>query len=180
MHEEPRAAAPAPGPGGPAEPTPGAGAPAAGARPPPDAATTRLIVRDRADLPPAEARGDLGQLLAAAAALPAPEQEALALLLLRALPPEASAAALAVAAQRLPPDAQQRLRRVLPAPAIPLDALPWRVLLGTLLAVLVLSLLATIALLARGNPGAGYVLAICLAALGLLGGLLLAALLRQA
>jgi hypothetical protein len=179
MREEPRAAAPAPRQGDAAEPTPAMPAPDAAIRPSPDAATTPLLVRDRADQAP-EARGELGQILAAAAALPAPEQEALALLVLRALPPEASAAALAVAAQRLPPAAQQRLRRVLPAPAIPLEALPWRVLLGTLLAVLVVSLLATIALLARGNPGAGYVLAICLAALGLLGGLLLAALLRQA
>ena len=179
MRDEPRVAAPTPRPGDAADPTPAPPAPTVAVRPTPDAATTPLPVRDHADLAP-EARGELGQILAAAAALPAAEQEALALLVLRALPPEASAAALAVAAQRLPPAAQQRLRRVLPAPAIPLDALPWRVLLGTLLAVLVLSLLATIALLARGNPGAGYVLAICLAALGLLGGLLLAALLRQA
>jgi len=84
-----------------------------------------------------------------------------------------------MAAQHLPQNAQQRLRRLLPAPAIPLDALPWRVLLGTLLGVVVLSLVAIIALLARGNPGAGYILALSLAALGLLGGLLLAALFRQ-
>ena len=180
MREEPGVAASTPRPGDADDPLPAAPAHDMAIRPSPDAATTPLLVRDRSDLPPAEARGELGQLLAAAAALPAPEQEALALLVLRALPPESSAAALAVAAQRLPPAAQQHLRRVLPAPAIPLEALPWRVLLGTLLAVLVLSLLATIALLARGNPGAGYILAICLAALGLLGGLLLAALLRQA
>ncbi len=154
--------------------------------PVPDAPTTRLAVRDAAEMPgaagepgPPPPRVDLGALLTAVQRLPEAEQEAFAILALRALPPESSAVAVSIAAQHLPQNAQQRLRRLLPAPAIPLDALPWRVLLGTLLGVVVLSLVATIALLARGNPGAGYILALCLAALGLLGGLLLAALFRQ-
>ncbi len=152
----------------------------------PDAPTTRLPVRDAAELPETDGersqvppRVELGALLAAAQRLPEAEREAFAILTLRALPPESSAVAVSIAAQHLPQNAQQRLRRILPAPNIPLDALPWRVLLGTLLGVIVLSLVATIALLARGNPGAGYILALCLAALGLLGGLLLAALFRQ-
>lgn len=155
------------------------------ARPPvPDAPTTRLPVRDDDSLPasyvaPAPVPTTLGSLLDAARALPASEQEAFAILALRDLPPEASAVAVSIAAQHLPPEAQRRLRRLLPAPAIPVDALPWRVLLGTLLGIIVLSLVATIVLLARGNPGAGYILALCLAALGLLGGVLLAALFRQ-